>query len=330
MSSTYLKSLGVTTKPQLLTVPKPFNIGSYRTQEKKCWINVWHYAQEHPELKPVFAYQLFFGKNNNFGGGLEVVLHAVLLDESGKIVEVTPDRVEKRWMVVVDHSIDFYTAYAYVHRKRPLLELNDMVHEFGWQHAFANGLHYSTLSHGEPNTLLVQMLTKKQNPQMITIEELKAKVIFQYTISQSLKLLVVWCGLYAYNFPKRLVSTMSLSLPTCLESLIAEFHCYLPQDQREALAAQPHILELKTIVRTEQTGWFSHNTIVQWRDHLGGALNNLWLTVILNREGKWVQQGDSDEYEESFWTYRFPSILRRRNVKRWSDGHFHFGYESSN
>ncbi len=127
---------------------------------------------------------------------MEVILHAVLLDEAGNIVEVTPDSKHRRWMVVINPAIDFYTTLAYVHRTKPIPFLKMVVNNYGWDAGFSAGLHYVVLPWGYPNSMLVEMATQKLSIQMITQKELNEKVHLHMNISEALVVFVVMCGVY--------------------------------------------------------------------------------------------------------------------------------------
>ncbi len=109
-------------------------------------------------------------------------------------------------------------------------------------------------------------------------------------------------------------------LPTDLENMILDFHTYLPQDQQQALAAQPHIQELHTLVRTENYTFYNNQKMIMWR-LAGNTIRRIQVDTTTRRL---VEEGDCDE--EVFYVNTVP--YARHNITLWSDGHFHFGYES--
>ncbi len=118
----------------------------------------------------------------------------------------------------------------------------------------------------------------------------------------------------------------NLFIPTDIFNEIASFHCHLPQDQRDTLAAQPHIQQLKTMTKTVSYDYYNdHNRVVKWTipDAVVSWKFDLYIRTVFSREG--VMLSEEDNGEETFY---IPAVYTNRyNFQRWSDGHFHFGYE---
>ncbi len=118
----------------------------------------------------------------------------------------------------------------------------------------------------------------------------------------------------------------NLFIPTDIFNEIASFHCHLPQDQRDALAAQPHIQQLKTIqVLRTYDYYHNNNRLVTWVIQRNGQVGwTFFMRAITNRYG--VMLSEEDNGEETFYV---PAIRQRKPLmRRFVDGHFHFGYKN--
>ncbi len=126
---------------------------------------------------------------------------------------------------------------------------------------------------------------------------------------------------------------MSLFIPDDIFREIASFHCHLPQDHRDQLAAQPHIQQLKTLVRTQTMEYNPDGPdmeVITWTVGTPTQANN-WdydfeLRLDISEDTGRIMEGLDCGGAWLNWVNAIPSPMSRQNYIRWFDGHFHFGY----
>ncbi len=288
-----LSTNNLTGKRLTVKTPEPLKInfkkGGMYTEELNCFNNVFNflgsYVQKNPLLLEKFQIKpVFCFQINRMPSTTGVrLLPHAVISFMGKIKELTPSSVMSHYDLVLCPRVDFTKLYRIIATPVPGKPL--------------------------PNPVALLPLAYPASAKLTPrADDLQFDEILR---------------LCSFDEPEPQVPEQPLFIPDEIFAEIASFHCYLPQERREELAAQPHIQELKTMIRQEYDEYHDGVVTVKW--WCGTPWYRLYLRLYVDtRTTRLVQVGDSDE--EFFWENRV--IPRARyNITKWFDGHYHFGFD---